>query len=82
MIRYKDRRKKRSKGAVCCGVINIMQCLGVKNLWDGNVEMEVQGDRGSIARLLERLGESSFICIESMESMKIPVVKESGFREI
>ncbi|MCD8169752.1 MAG: acylphosphatase, partial [Clostridiales bacterium] len=27
----------------------------VNNLWDGDVEMEVQGDEASISRLVERL---------------------------
>lgn len=54
----------------------------VKNLWDGDVEMEVQGDKRSIARLVERLHEGRFIRIDHMESDEIPVIKESSFREI
>lgn len=54
----------------------------VKNLWDGNVEMEVQGDPLSVARLIERLHEGRFIRIEGMETEELPVIKESSFREI
>lgn len=54
----------------------------VKNLWDGDVEMEVQGDKRSIARLVERLHKGRFIRIDHMESDEIPVIKESSFREI
>ena len=49
----------------------------VKNLWDGDVEMEVQGDEASMERLVGR-----FIRIERMETEMIPVIKESSFREI
>lgn len=54
----------------------------VKNLWDGNVEMEVQGDAHSIARLVGRLYEGRFIRIDHMDTEEIPVIKESSFREI
>lgn len=54
----------------------------VKNLWDGDVEMEVQGDPKSVARLVERLHEGRFIRIEHMETEEIPVIKEGSFREI
>ena len=54
----------------------------VKNLWDGDVEMEVQGDEASISRLVGRLHEGRFIRIERMETEMIPVIKESSFREI
>ena len=54
----------------------------VKNLWDGDVEMEVQGDEASMARLVERLHQGRFIRIERMETEMIPVIKESSFREI
>ena len=54
----------------------------VKNLWDGDVEMEVQGDEASIARLVEGLHQGRFIRIERMETEMIPVIKESSFREI
>ena len=54
----------------------------VKNLWNGDVEMEVQGDEASMERLVERLHQGRFIRIERMETEMIPVIKESSFREI
>lgn len=53
----------------------------VENLWDGRVEMEVQGDERSIGQLLERLGKDRFILIEKITQAQIPVVEERGFRE-
>ena len=45
----------------------IAQSLGltgwVSNLWDGRVEMEVQGDAASIGRLLEGLEKNRWIYI-------------------
>ena len=52
----------------------------VKNLWDGRVEMEVQGDEAAIGRLLEQLYGGRFISIERMESEELPVIEESSFR--
>ena len=66
----------------CC----IAQSLGltgwVKNLWDGRVEMEVQGTRHDIVCLLEQLHRQPFIEIEDMDIDEIPCVKESDFREV
>ena len=52
----------------------------VENLWDGRVEMEVQGDPGSIDRMLQRLSEDRFISIEKMEQEVIPEAEERRFR--
>ena len=66
-----------------CSLASSLGLTGwVKNLWDGDVEMEVQGDEASISRLVERLHEGRFIRIERMETEVIPVIKESSFREI
>lgn len=54
----------------------------VRNLWDGDVEMEVQGQPEVIDRLIAGLNQGRFIQIESMDSEDIPVVEESGFREL
>lgn len=51
----------------------------VKNNWDGDVEMEVQGRREDIEKLVFLLHEQRFIWIEQMRSREIPVIKESGF---
>lgn len=51
----------------------------VKNLWDGRVELEVQGDRESVGKMVEQIYEGHFISIDEMESEEIPVIKESSF---
>lgn len=66
----------------CCLARSLGLTGWVKNLGDGTVEMEAQGDLESIARLAERLHEGRFIRIEHMESEEIPVISESSFREI
>ena len=48
----------------------------VKNLYDGRVEMEVQGDRDSITRMLVEIEAGSFIHIENMEVKNIPVISD------
>ena len=53
----------------------------VKNLWDGDVEMEVQGDPAAIGRLIQGLESGHFIRIEHMEVEEIPVIRECEFRE-
>ena len=54
----------------------------VKNRWDGDVEMEVQGDPLTIGRFLKNLQQGRFIHIGHMEADDIPVIEESSFREI
>ena len=48
----------------------------VKNLYDGRVEMEVQGDRDSITRMVVEIEGGSFIHIEDMEVKNIPVISD------
>ena len=61
----------------------IAQSLGltswVENLWDGRVEMEVQGTREEIREMVERLSQQSFVEIEGIESKEIPLEDEFGF---
>ena len=53
----------------------------VENLWDGRVEMEVQGDEDAIAELLRGLRTQRFIIIDDMEIRTIPLVEdERSFR--
>lgn len=63
--------------------MHIAQMLGltgwVKNNWDGDVEMEVQGRREDIEKLVSLLHEQRFIWIERIESKEIPVIQESSF---
>lgn len=54
----------------------------VKNLWDGTVEMEVQGDQAAIEAMLERLRGGRFIRVEHMDIRDIPTVREREFREV
>lgn len=54
----------------------------VKNLWDGNVEMEVQGDPAAIERLIGGLEGGRYIRIDHMEITECPVIPESGFTEL
>lgn len=51
----------------------------VQNLWDGTVEMEVQGTPDNIRRLITLLQGSPYILIEDMRIKKIPLEAESGF---
>ena len=64
----------------------IAQSLGlagwVENLWDGRVEMEVQGDPNKINDLILYLQAQRFIQIEEMDEKKIPLQEEeTSFRE-
>ena len=52
----------------------------VKNLWDGRVEMEVQGELSRIRKFLIRLRGERYIRIDNMEIEEIPVdEKEPNF---
>ena len=61
----------------------IAQSLGltgwVKNLWDGRVEMEVQGQPLDIQELLKRIQEQNWIEVSDMEIADIPCEQESSF---
>ena len=53
----------------------------VKNLWDGRVEMEAQGEESAIERLLAELRDQRFIAIDDMDVREIePVEEERSFR--
>lgn len=52
----------------------------VKNLDDGRVEMELQGEREKIEHLLDILKNDRFIVISHYETEIIPVRNESAFR--
>ena len=51
----------------------------VRNNWDDRVEMEAQGTREELARMVEMLYRQSFIGIEGIEDKVSPVEVESGF---
>ena len=53
----------------------------VSNLPDGRVEMEVQGDRASMERLMSELENGRFIRIADVEEQEIACLeRESRFR--
>lgn len=53
----------------------------VRNLYDGTVEMEVQGNGAMISRLIHELQTDRYIVITDMECESRPVnEKESRFR--
>ncbi len=51
----------------------------VRNLWDGRVEMEVQGEEAAVGRLLAGLRAQRYIVIENMEMEDMEPIEESGF---
>lgn len=54
----------------------------VKNLWDGRVEMEVQGEEAAIWEFLSSLRSQRYIYIEDMDVRDIETIDESRFRAI
>ena len=50
----------------------------MQNLWDGRVEMEVQGEPEKIERLVARLKEGTFIVIDSMTMADVPLKEGEG----
>ena len=63
---------------------NLAHMLGVtgwvRNLWDGTVEMEVQGTRADIWKLVSGLREQRFIHVEEIRERTLPVEEENSFR--
>lgn len=53
----------------------------VRNLYDGSVEMEVQGEADLIDDLLLYLQRQRFILIEKMKEEKMELKEEREFRE-
>ena len=48
----------------------------VRNLYDGRVELEVQGERDLIPRFLGEIDAGSFVHIDNIDSKDIPVVED------
>lgn len=65
--------------------VNKARSLGltgwVENLYNGNVEMEVQGAEKDIQELLDYLSCRKYVMITGMESEEISLKREHGFRE-
>ena len=53
----------------------------VRNLYDGSVEMEVQGEEALIDQLVIFLQERTYIWIEKLDARTIPPEEEYGFAE-
>lgn len=54
----------------------------VRNNADDSVEMEAQGTEEQIFRMLKMLNKDAYIKIEKMDTKKIPLEEEKGFRVI
>ena len=54
----------------------------VKNLYDGSVEMEVEGQEELIDQLIIFLQNRTYIWIERIDAKKIPMQQDSSFCEI
>ena len=54
----------------------------VKNLFDGSVEMEVEGQEELIDQLIIFLQNRTYIWIERIDAKKIPLQQDSSFCEI
>ncbi len=52
----------------------------VKNLWDGRVEMEVQGREAAVWDLVSALHKQPYIEIENMEVQNMELKSELGFQ--
>lgn len=53
----------------------------VRNLYDGSVEMEVQGEELLIDELIMFLGKQRFVLIENMDIKTLETVEERDFYE-
>ena len=51
----------------------------VRNCYDGSVEMEVQGQQSDIHRLVEQLGQDSWIRIDRLEEKDLPLEEDRDF---
>ena len=52
----------------------------VRNLADGRVEMEVQGDEKSIGDMIDQVGSGWSVHIDNMEIRELPLEDEREFR--
>lgn len=51
----------------------------VRNLYDGSVEMEVQGEDGDIDIMIKMLKEDRYILIEGMETRTMEIDEEERY---
>ena len=53
----------------------------VRNLYDGSVEMEVEGEEPLIDQLIIFLQNRTYVWIENMDAKSIPLEHDNGFYE-
>lgn len=53
----------------------------MKNLYDGSVEMEVEGEEPLIDELIIFLQNRTYVWIENMDEKSIPLEHDNGFYE-
>ena len=60
----------------------LYRCSGwVKNVWDGSVIMEIQGEEEQIDRVIQAIERGRYVRIENMDCRQIPTEEtERGFR--
>lgn len=51
----------------------------IRNLDDGSVEMEAEGDREALAKMLEVISSGHFVDIERIEEKNIPLQNDRSF---
>ncbi len=51
----------------------------VQNLWDGSVEMEVQGSEEDIQSMISAIQTSNYILINDVSSKQVPLENDSCF---
>ncbi|MFR4350595.1 MAG: acylphosphatase [Roseburia sp.] len=54
----------------------------VRNLYDGSVEMEVQGEECLIGALIMFLEQQRYVLIEKIDTKRISVIQEHDFCEL
>ena len=54
----------------------------VENMWDGSVEMEIQGDEQTIDRMIEGLQHGRYIEIDDIERKQIPVIDKEHYFDV
>ena len=52
-----------------------------RNLYDGSVEMEVEGEEPLIDQLIIFLQNRTYVWIENMDAKSIPLEHDNGFYE-
>ena len=51
----------------------------VENMWDGSVEMEIQGDEETIDSMVAGLQQGRYIEIYDIERTKLPVIEDEYY---